>query len=139
MPTLTNPNAWGESLILRDACEWVIRSYAIQVLDEAPFTIWSLTPELTYQKRQIFAKKAIENPKLYTDILADMVEYLEPNFVFNRTNSWQDIYRYLISDNPAGRNVMEMKYEQANWNHVGSQSGQSLFDKMSGVSGQDYA
>jgi len=62
---------WWESLVLKDACEWVIRSYAIQVLNEPVFTIWSLTPDLTYQKRQIFAKKAIENPKLYADTLAD--------------------------------------------------------------------
>jgi hypothetical protein len=64
---------------------------------------------------------------------ATLIAIIQPDIVLNE----QATFRYLLQDNPMGRNCMETEFALFQWNQQGETSGRQLWDTLSGVSQLD--
>lgn len=141
MPTIQNPNFQSDNSSFKNDVEQILRQYsAYYILNESPIQAPSAGYK-AYDKKIAFAQKAQSNPELYTDVAADLISALDSTMVSQTFSGSgvQDFFRFLYSDNPTGRNILEAQVGVASgYNHVGTQSSKSIFEALAKVTQLDY-
>lgn len=137
MPLVTNPNLQSDSSSFKSDVEEALRQYAGLVLSTETPIIAPSAGYKAYNKRVAFAEKAKLNPALYADQAADYISELDSNMINTVLNAGQILYRWFWDSNPTGRNIFELEKSVANYNHVGTTSGKSIFDVLASVNQSD--
>jgi hypothetical protein len=138
MPQIPNPQTVANSLDLQQAVQYAMLSYAAQILkDESPI----VAPNQGYQmyaKRMSLANQVVQT--FSADSIAPwakrgatIVAMIQPDVVLNE----QATFRYMLQDNPTGRNCMESGFDLFQWNVQSNTSGRQMWDTLAGVTQLD--
>lgn len=132
MPLVLTPSSHYSSPIVSIQLQDYLVAYAGQVHSE-PYWTTPTGDDTPYKKRQLLAKSILAGNKQwfisFANLLGSMVNQELDNFAQNQGQP--NLYRWLL-DNRA----LELEYNFGNFgglNQVGTQSGNSIFDKLAGI------
>lgn len=137
MPLIINPLNESQSPTFKEEVKGFMLFYAGVVLTQETPIVYPNAGYKAYNKRVAFANLVKNNPNLYVDSAAFYVAQLEVGMQTNLINTGQSLFRYFWDNNPTGRYILESEASIANYNHVGTTSGRSIWDVLAGVNQSD--
>lgn len=141
MPFITDPAKLAADPQFQSAVKSALELYLFRdVQQQMPWT----TPGRNsnpYNVRRSWLSNYSQNYSYYgaqmTRLAARLIAELDPT-IFQTANG-NDLYRFIVQDNPTGRSLFEAQYDlAAGYNHVGYQDSRSVFNVLIGLSANDF-
>lgn len=141
MPLILDPQNQIEIPEFKSGVRSLLVTFSSQLLLSDTPVLSPTAGYKAYQKRMAFAKKAKANPDAFLNeaciLISNIDSVMVSNTVLNQNSTGVPLYRFLLSDNPSERNLLE-NHADIGYNPVGVTSNRSIFEALAGITQEDY-